>query len=435
METCDIVVVGAGASGLMAAGRAAELGADVLLVDHMPRPGVKLGITGKGRCNITNTSELNEFLAHFHPNGRFLRTAFSRFFSNDLVTFLEELGVETVEERGGRVFPGSSRAADVVDALINWNRQKGVRMAWNTSVESLLVEESAVRGVRVCPAFRRKGRIRRKRSESYAIEAKSVVLATGGMSYPATGSTGDGYALAESVGHSIVDPRPGLVPLETDPPPDGQLNNLTLKNCAVTCWVEGKKKESAFGELTFMPFGLSGPVILTMSHLVVVEIDQKNPVRITVDLKPALDHKKLDARLLRDLEQKGKKQLPSILKSLLPAAMIPFCLSSLSLAAEKRGNDVTADERKKLRLWLKHLEFNISGYRPFSEAIITCGGVSLKEVDPNTMASKKVCGLFLVGEMLDIQADTGGYNLQAAFSTGKLAAESIFSNAVKEKRE
>ncbi|MBU3917755.1 NAD(P)/FAD-dependent oxidoreductase [bacterium] len=424
MEKTDIIVIGAGAAGLMAAGRAAEKGARVLLLEHQEKPGRKLAITGKGRCNLTNSIDLPEFLKHFQPNGRFLRQAFSAFFSKQTIDFFNQQGVPTVVERGGRVFPSSGKAMDVVNALVSWNEKNGVVIQKRTSAEELLLENNVIKGLKICPTSSHKGKIIKNKTMSLIIKADKVIIATGGISYPATGSTGDGYRLAESVGHSIVPVRPALVALETSDKRSEKIQDTALKNVNVIAWVNGKKQAEAFGEMTFMSFGLSGPVILTLSGGIVDALNEGGKVFITIDLKPALDPKKLDARLLRELGQHGKKQFQTIMKELLPKNMIDFCLDELKISPLKPCNQISAEERKNLRVWLKELRFEITGYRPFSEAIITAGGVRVQEINPKTMESRKVKNLFFAGEVLDIQADTGGYNLQAAFSTGWLAAES-----------
>ena len=415
-----VIVIGGGAAGLMAAGQAAELGAETLLLEKMKRPGNKLRITGKGRCNLTNVTPLSEFIAHFGPNGRFLRQAFSRFFTPELVAFFEELGVRTVTERGGRVFPASGRAQDVVDALVRWVGERGVTLRTRSPVKQLLVEGGRVVGVRVSgsqvssekPGFSSAGQVYR---------ADGVIVATGGVSYPATGSTGDGYRLAAAVGHTIVPLRPALVPLETAGDVAPRLQGLSLRHVTVRVWVNGKMQAEAFGEMLFTHFGLSGPIILSLSGRVVDALRQGQRVVLAIDLKPALDERKLDVRLLRDLDTHGKQQVRTLLEALLPRKLIPVCIDLTSISPHKVGHQITAQERKRLRTWLKDFRLEVTGYRSFTEAIITAGGVDTREIDPRTMASRLVEGLYFTGEVLDVDADTGGYNLQAAFSTGWLA--------------
>jgi predicted Rossmann fold flavoprotein len=417
-----VIVVGGGAAGLMAAGQAAEMGAETLLLEKMDRPGRKLRITGKGRCNLTNVAPMSEFMAHFGPNGRFLRQAFHRFFTPELVGFFEDLGVQTLTERGGRVFPVEGQAQDVVDALLGWIGEHGVRLRTQSPVERLLVEGGRVAGVHV------------SRPPGQVYRGDAVIVATGGASYPATGSTGDGYQLAQSVGHTIVPIRPALVPLETAGDIPARLQGLSLRNVTVRVWMiprsrqpdrstgpAGKEQAEAFGEMMFTHFGVSGPVILSLSRQVVDALRQGQRVTISIDLKPALDERKLDARLLRDLDAHGKQQFRTLLKGLLPRKLIPVCFDLTGIPPDKVGHQITAEERKRLRTWLKDFRLEVSGYRPFTEAIITAGGVDTHEVDPRSMASRLVGGLYFAGEVLDVDADTGGYNLQAAFSSGWLA--------------
>ncbi|MEE8390661.1 MAG: NAD(P)/FAD-dependent oxidoreductase [Anaerolineae bacterium] len=417
MANRRVIVVGGGASGLMAAGQAAELGAETLLLEKMQRPGRKLRITGKGRCNLTNVAPLPEFIAHFGPNGRFLRQAFYRFFTDDLVAFFKGLGVRTVTERGERVFPVSNQAQDVVDALVRWVDECGVTLRTRSPVERLLVEEGRVVGVQTT-----RNQVFSEKPGFY--HADAVIIATGGASYPGTGSTGDGYRLAESVGHTIVPIRPALVPLETAGDVAPRLQGLSLRNVTVRMWVNGKKQTEAFGEMLFTHFGVSGPIILSLSGQVVDALHQGQSVTLSIDLKPALDERKLDARLLRDLNAHGKRQFRTLLKDLLPSKLIPVCIDLTSISPHKVGHQITAQERKRLRTWLKDFRLEVAGHRLFAEAIITAGGVNTREVDPRAMASRLVEGLYFAGEVLDVDADTGGYNLQAAFSTGWLAGRS-----------
>jgi predicted Rossmann fold flavoprotein len=403
----------------MAAGQAALQGAKTLLLEKMKSPGRKLGITGKGRCNLTNLASLPDFLTHFGGNGRFLRQAFSRFFTLELVAFLKELGVPTVTERGGRVFPASGRAQDVVAALLDWVRRTGVTLITQAPIERLVVQGGRVVGVQVSsvPSERGKRGVRED-SGGGIFHGRAVIIATGGASYPATGSTGDGYRLAQSVGHTIVPIRPALVPLETAGDVAPRLQGLSLRNVTARLRLDGKKVAELLGEMLFTHFGLSGPIILTLSKRAVDGLRQEEEVTISLDLKPALDERKLDERLLRDLSARGKQQLRTILKGLLPRTLIPIGLELANISPDTLGGELTAKERRRLRLWLKDFRLKVTGYRPFTEAIITAGGVNLREVDPRTMASRLTQGLYFAGEVLDVDGDTGGYNLQAAFSTG-----------------
>jgi predicted Rossmann fold flavoprotein len=402
-----IIVVGAGAAGMMAAGQAAELGADVLLLEKMDRPGRKLRITGKGRCNLTNVVPVDEFIERFGPNGVFLRQAFYQFFSTELLSFFEDLDVRTVTERGGRVFPVSEKAQDVVDALVHWVRKQGVALKTRSTVKQLLAQDDQISGV-----LDARGRIH---------HGSAVIVATGGASYPATGSTGDGYRLAEAMGHTIVDIRPALVPLETAGGIAERLQGLSLRNAAVRLRVDGRQQADAFGEMLFTHFGVSGPMILYLSKQAVDALHAKQRVELSIDLKPALDKKKLDARLLRDFDTQGKKHFQNLLKALLPSKLIPVCIDAVGIPADKPAHQITTKERTRLRKWLKDFRLQVTRARSIEEAIVTAGGVALDEVDPRTMASRLVKGLYFAGEVLDLDANTGGFNLQAAFSTGWVA--------------
>ncbi|GAB4576091.1 MAG: NAD(P)/FAD-dependent oxidoreductase [Anaerolineae bacterium] len=424
--TGRIIVVGGGPAGLMAAGQAAALGADVLLVERMERPGLKLRITGKGRGNLTNTAPLGEFLGHFGPGGRWLRPVFRQFFNRDLLAFFAEIGVETVTERGGRVFPASQAAEDVVTRMTAWAQGLGVRFAYERRVQRLLIEDDRVTGVAARYEPVRRGRKRRDPLPAEAgrierLQADAVIIATGGKSYPATGSTGDGYELARQVGHTITPVRPALVPLVTAGSTAAQLQGVSLRNVRASVWADGRKQADAFGEMLLTHFGLSGPIILTLSREVVDLLAARRQVEISIDLKPVLDDRKLDQRLVRDLNASGKQQFQTMLKGLLPRKLIPVCLDLVGIPAEKLNHQITAEERKRLRRWLKDFRLEVTGHRGYKEAIVTAGGVSLPEVDAGTMASRLVSGLYFAGEVLDIDADTGGYNLQAAFSTGWVA--------------
>lgn len=407
--TRRIAVIGGGPAGLMAAGQAAEAGADTLLLEKMSRPGLKLCITGKGRCNITNIAELTDFIDHFGTTGPFLHQAFSRFFAPDLIDFFKNLGLELVTERGGRVFPASGKAPDVLKVLLQWVKKCGVQIKVSSAVDKLMTSSGHITGVV---------------SHGREIPCDAVILATGGASYPATGSTGDGYRLAESAGHSIVPVRPALVPLETSGDAAGKMAGLNLRSINVHMLVNGKRCRRAFGEMGFTEFGVTGPVILTLSGGAVDAMLNGHKITLSIDLKPALDEKKLDARLLRDFASRSKEQFSILLRGLLPREMVPVCLNFTEISPCRTASSITAKERGRLRTWLKDFRLEVTGHRPFTEAILTAGGVNTREIDPRTMESRRTKGLFIAGELLDIQADTGGYNLQAAFSTGWLAGRS-----------
>ena len=409
MNNFDVIVVGAGPAGLLAAGRAAELGGKVLILEKMRQEGRKLLITGKGRCNITNNATIGDFITHVNPNGRFLRNALSQFFSTDIINLLNKQGVETILERGGRYFPASSKSADVLQALLKWVNKLNVEIRCGHRVEKLIVENETIKGIQ---------------ASGQKFMARHVILATGGNSYPATGSNGEGHELARQVGHSIVKVRPALVPLETEGGVAQKLQGLTLKNAKAAVWVNNKKAAEDFGEMIFTHFGLSGPIILTLSRIVVDELHKNNKVEISIDLKPALDEQKLDRRLLRDLNEHGKKKISNVFRYWLPKTMIPVFFDLLGLDPEKECHQISSKERKQIRYLLKNLRFRITNHRPFKEAIITAGGVSTNEISSKTMESKLVKGLYFAGEMINLDGETGGYNLQIAYSTGWLAGNS-----------
>lgn len=409
MNSFDIIVVGAGPAGMLAAGRAAEHGKRVLILEKMSTVGRKLLISGKGRCNITNNATIGEFVKHVFPNGKFLRNAFSQFFSKDIIELLAQYGVESTLERGGRFFPSSGKSKDVLQALQQWLTDLNVTIRCNQRVEKLLVEENRIRGVKC---------------NGETIFADYVIVATGGKSYPGTGSTGDGYQLAKQIGHTIIEPIPALVPLETKGSTAQKLQGLNLKNVNAVVWVNGKKAGENFGEMIFTHFGLSGPIILTLSRIVVAGLKKGNKVEISIDLKPALDEQKLDKRLQRDLNEYGKKQVNNVFRNWLPASMIPVFIDLLELDPNKPCHQITGKERKQIRHLLKNLRFEISHNRSFKEAIVTAGGIVTGEIKPKTMESKLVSGLYFAGEVIDLDAETGGYNLQIAYSTGWLAGNS-----------
>jgi predicted Rossmann fold flavoprotein len=412
MEIFDVIVVGAGPAGLLAAGSASEKGGRVLVLEKMRQEGRKLLITGKGRCNITNDADVGAFIKHVYPNGRFLRSAFGHFFSKEILALLHQYGVETTCERGGRYFPSSNKSADVLQALLKWVEERSVEIRCGQRVEKLIIENNTIQGVRV---------------NGQELRAGKVILATGGKSYPATGSNGEGYELARSVGHTITHVRPALVPLETAGDVAQQLQGLTLKNVRATVWVDNKKRGEDFGEMIFTHFGLSGPIILTLSRLVVDALHLKSKVEVSIDLKPALDEQKLDVRLLRDLDESGRKMISNLFRNWLPASMIPVFMELVGVDPGKEGHQVTSAERKKIRNLMKEFRFGIKGHRSFKEAIITAGGVSTGEILPKTMESRLIQGLYFAGEMIDLDAETGGYNLQIAYSTGWLAGRSSVS--------
>lgn len=406
-------MVGGGPAGIIAAGRAAELGAKVLVVEKMRQAGRKLLITGKGRCNITNNAPVSEYFKNIFPQSRFLKHAFDKFFNNDIIQLLNEQGVETIVERGERVFPVSDSAADVLQGLMKWMNRNKVEIIYESKVTGIFTEENKVTGILV-----------QKFNQETRINCKKVIICTGGRSYPATGSTGDGYLLAKNLGHTIEEARPSLVPIVTKGTLAADLQGLSLKNVNAIVWVNGKKHKEAFGEMLFAHFGLTGPIILTLSRFIVDEIRKKNKVEISIDLKPALDEQKLDARLVRDLNENGKKQIENVFKLWLPSKLIPVFMQILQIDGNKLCHQMNAKERRSTMLLMKNFRFEVIDFRGFKEAIITAGGVHLQEIDSKSMESKIIRNLFFAGEVVDLDANTGGFNLQIAYSTAWLAAES-----------
>ena len=409
---CDVLVVGGGAAGMMAAGAAAERGLSVCLLEKNAVLGKKLRITGKGRCNVTNNCSTRMVVESAPTNGRFLYGAVSRFGPEETMRFFEKLGVPLKTERGNRVFPVSDHAADIAEALIRYVRSSGVRIVHGQAERLLL--DGGVSGAVL--------------KDGMAISASCVAVCCGGASYPATGSTGDGYRLAGQAGHTIVPLRPSLVPLvagQEDCRDCRDMMGLSLKNISVkvTDTETGSAVYEDFGELLFTHFGLSGPVILSASS----HMPNMSPgrYRVAIDLKPALSPEKLDARLVRDFGENRNRDFANSLGALLPRAMIPVAVRRSGIPPETKCNAVTREMRREFGALLKNFEIGIEGFRPLEEAIVTSGGVSVGEVDPKTMESRLVRGLYFAGEVLDVDAYTGGFNLQIAFSTGRLAGESM----------
>jgi len=406
----QVLVIGGGPAGMMAAAVAAEHGARVTLVEKMDRPGRKLAITGKGRCNITAAVERDELIKGYPGNGRFLYSAFNELSNYDLIEFFNKHGLETKVERGNRVFPVSDDAHQVVDVLYNRVKEGRVNILTGTRVKGVRITGPMVTGLT---------------TDQGDLPAEAVIICTGGLSYPGTGSTGDGYAWAAQAGHNIIEPRPGLVPLTVMEAWVSELQGLSLKNVKASAYTEeGKKINEDFGEMLFTHFGLSGPIILSMSHDVGKYLFKKHkPAKIKIDLKPALSEEKLDIRLQGDLEKYSRKMFKNALGDLLPQKMIPVIIKLSEIDTEKECHQITRAERLGLVKLLKNLNLTVSGTRPIAEAIVTAGGVDTKEVNPKTMESRLVKGLFFAGEILDVDGYTGGYNLQAAFSTGYVAGK------------
>ncbi len=397
-----VIVIGAGAAGLTACGTAAKTADKVILVERNDIIGKKLLITGKGRCNITNSAELEDIIAAYPTNGKFMYSALYAFTNADIVKLIEENGVKTKVERGGRVFPVSDRAADVVKALKKYALKGNVELV-TARVRELIIEDGAVKGVRTA-----KGEIR----------GDAVIVCTGGMSYPKTGSTGDGYTFAKKAGHTIIEPKPSLVPIVTEEKWVRDLMGLSLRNVSITAFnAKGKKVYSDFGEMLFTHFGISGPIVLSMS----AHLREGERYGFEIDLKPALSVERLTARVIRDFEKYGKKQLLHAMEDLLPKALIPVIIRLSGLENERRASTLTKEERAALIGAMKRLPLTFKSFRPIDEAIITSGGVKVGEIDPSDMQSKKVRGLYFAGEVIDVDGYTGGYNLQIAWSTGYLA--------------
>lgn len=404
-----VIVIGGGASGMMAALTAAEGGAEVMLLEKNDRLGKKLLITGKGRCNVTTDKEVPEIIGSFVHNGKFLYTALNSFSNRQVRQFFEEAGVPLKVERGQRVFPVSDQAKDIVNALRRRLQQAGVDLWRNAPVQEIVLEDGRAVGV-LLPNGRR-------------LTADAVIVATGGASYPGTGSTGDGYHFARRAGHTVVPLRPSLIPLECQEGWVKALQGLSLKNVTFTIeTAEGKRLAQEFGEMLFTHFGVSGPIVLSASYRAVDYWQgQKRPLVASIDLKPALSPEKLDARLLREIEAQNKKQLKNSLHALLPGKLIPVFVARCGISPEKAMHQITRAERQRMVTLLKDFRLTLTRARPLEEAIVTAGGVSVKEISPKTMESKLVRGLYFTGEVLDLDGMTGGFNLQAAFSTGYLA--------------
>ena len=407
-----VVVIGGGAAGLMAAVIAGREGAKITLLEKMNYVGKKMGITGKGRCNITNACDMSDFIKNTPGNGKFLYGAYERFTNEDLLQLLHDAGLETKVERGGRVFPASDSALDVRNTFMKLMKHYGVDVHLEEPVKKLLVDDGVVTGVV---------------TDKETYHADAVVIATGGKSYPATGSTGDGYILAAQVGHKITDIRPSLVPIVTEEPWVKDLMGLSLRNLELSVVAKNKVQAKMFGEMMFTHFGITGPIVLSLSHTVGKLMRKKNigTIGLDINLKPALSPETLDKRLQKDFDLYSKKQLINGMKDLLPSRLIPLIIELAGIDPQKPINQISKEERQQIGYMLQHMPLTVKGLRPVEEAIVTAGGISLKEFNPKTMESKLVKGLYGAGEVLDIDAFTGGYNLQAAFSTGYVAAMHI----------
>ncbi len=407
-EFHQVAVIGAGPAGIMAAVRAAQLKKDVILLERNKSVGRKILITGKGRCNITKSAGMDSFMEKFGKPGQFLRSAFYRFFNTDLIDFLGKYGLSVKTERQGRIFPSDDRSMSVVKALEKALEESGARV---------------MLGARVMGIRRDEGMFVIKLENAAEVLAEKVVLATGGASYKATGSSGDGFHFAKLLGHKFNPLKPGLVPLKTREKIASDMQGLTLKNIRVVFECGGKRLESDVGELLFTHFGVSGPLILDMSAQAVSMLDSGKPLCLSIDMKPGLTGEQINNRILRDIGSHGSINIKTLLKEMLPLKMVPVFAGIIKLDTSKRINQLTAQERRSIAKLMKSFVLTVAGALPLEEAMVTCGGIPVKDIDPRTMGSRIVPGLFFAGEIIDASAPSGGYNLQQAFSTGYLAGE------------
>lgn len=404
MNAKDVIVVGAGASGLMAAGQAANEGVNVLLLEKKEKAGRKIAISGKGRCNLTNVENVSDFIGHYPGNGRFLHGILREFDNVKLREFFAHYGVESKVERGGRVFPVSDDAEAVVQALLQYINESGVKLRTGQTVEEILVKEGKVEGVTL--------------NNGAVVKADAVIVCSGGGSYPGTGSTGDGYRFAKKLGHRLITPRASLVPLQTSEKWVQEVQGLSLRNVEVSLWYGGKKQKTEFGEMLFTHFGVSGPIILTLSRWAGEALAKGEKVELRINLKPALTSEQLDQRLQRDFQKFSNKQFKNALDELLPQSLIPVMIRLSEIPPEQVIHQITREGRKRLVQLLQGLKLSVTGTLPLASAIVTAGGVDVKEIDPKTMSSKLISGLYWAGEVVDVDGVTGGYNLQAAFAMG-----------------
>lgn len=407
-----VLVVGGGAAGMMAAIAAARNGHHVILLEKNEKLGKKLYITGKGRCNLTNACDRNTFFSQVVSNPKFLYKAFGNFDNMAVMDFFEELGLPLKTERGMRVFPSSDKSSDVIAALRRELERLRVEIRYNSAVSEVLIKDNAFYALRI-------------KGLTEAIYADAVIIATGGLSYPLTGSTGDGFRFARDMGHTVTDMYPSLVPLKTREEYVKELMGLSLKNIKITVTAGSKSIYTDFGEMLFTHFGVSGPVILSASSYIIPYLDKAEPIRLSIDLKPALTYEQLDARILRDFEEFKNKQFNNSLEHLLPNKLIDVIIRLSGIDPCKKVNSITRQERKNLLELLKNFTLHISGLCDYNQAVITRGGISVKEINPSTMESKLIKGVYFAGEILDLDALTGGFNLQIAWSTGYLAGMSV----------
>lgn len=405
----NVIVIGGGPAGMIAAGTAAKNGNKTILIEKNEKLGKKLYITGKGRCNLTNASDPETLIKNIPGNPYFLYSAFYTFTSQDTMEFFEKLGVRLKIERGNRVFPVSDKSSDIIKALERYLKINKVDVILNKKVDDIIIENKVIKGVHT------------KDNKLYSCD--NLIIATGGLSYPITGSTGDGYKFAKKAGHNVTKLYPSIVPLVSEEKWCNELQGLTLKNVSINLNVDGKTIYKDFGEMLFTHFGVSGPIILSASRFIIDKIDKKP--QIVIDVKPSLNVKELDNRILRDFEKYKNKAFKNSLSELLPKKLIPVIIKLSEIDENKQVNEITREERKKLVYTLKNITINIKSTRDFSEAVITAGGVDVNNIEPSTMKSKIIDNLSFAGEIIDIDGFTGGFNLQIAFSTGYLAGNNI----------
>ena len=412
-EQYDLAIIGAGPAGMMAAIRASECGANVILLEKNQMPGIKLLMTGKERCNITNAEgDVLKFTAHFGKKGKFLLSALHRFGMKETIEFFHKNKLKTVRERGGRIFPESDKAKDVRELFLRLIKQHNISRIVNCKIKKICHTQNNIEKIVL---------------DKVEIKARNYIISTGGLSYPQTGSTGEGYKWAKQMGHTIIKPEPALTPIIVKEKWVKGLEGLSLKNVRISLYQNMKKRDDHFGEALFTGSGMSGPIILDMSKTI-GKLLAKGQAELFIDFKAALDFNILDKRILRDLEKYSNRSIKNILSGLIPKKLIPVILELAKMDPEKKGHSVTKDERKKLRLLLKQFPVTIKSLLGFSKAIITTGGVTLKEVNPKTMGSRIINNLYFAGEILDLDGPTGGYNLQVCWSTGYIAGENAAKN-------
>ncbi len=417
----DIAIIGAGPAGLIAAIESCRDSDRIIVIEQKFRPSMKLRITGRGNCNITNETDIEGFIESYGKNGKFLRNVLDRFSNKDLINYFNDLGVEFELERGRRYFPVSGNAASIADALLNRANDLNIEIKTGLKAENIIYQKPGSFLIKL----REQNYSDKENGKAHEINAEKILIATGGRSYPSTGSDGSGYLLAEGLGHTIVPIVPALVPLKGDSSIIEKLNGLSIRNCRVSVFSEGKKIYDRFGEMEFRDNELAGAVILFISRDIVMRIKNRERISIAIDLKPSLDHKKLDKRLLREIQDEKNINCTDILKTLLPGKAIDFFLSETGINGDKKRSQLTSDERRKLRNLLKKINIDIKGSVSLSKALVTSGGVSLKEINSQTMESKLRKGLYFAGEVIDVDGKTGGFNLQAAFSTGWTAGRNM----------